>query len=175
MLPAVKLELLSRNHAKELYRLTDANRQRLREWLPWLDDIQSSLDTEAFIEYRAREISAGGAPQYAVIHDDKLCGVIGFHAIDRQKRLASIGYWLAEPYVGNGIMSAAVQKIVGLSLKEFDLSNIEIRCATSNARSRAVAERAGFVYQSTVRQCEWLYDHYVDHAVYSLALVKQQH
>ena len=37
-----------------------------------------------------------------------------------------------------------------------------------NIKSRAIPERLGFKYEATLRQCEWLYDHYVDHAVYSM-------
>ena len=33
-------------------------------------------------------------------------------------------------------------------------------------------ERLGFKYEATLRQCEFLYDKYVDHAVYSLLSVE---
>jgi ribosomal-protein-serine acetyltransferase len=51
---------------------------------------------------------------------------------------------------------------------ELGLNRIEIRCATGNKRSRSVAERLGFKPEGILRQSEWLYDHYVDHAVYAM-------
>jgi ribosomal-protein-serine acetyltransferase len=40
-------------------------------------------------------------------------------------------------------------------------------CATENEKSCAVPERLGFRREGIERQAEWLYDHFVDHAVYS--------
>ena len=44
------------------------------------------------------------------------------------------------------------------------------RAATGNAKSRAVPERLGFRLEGVARQSEWLYDHYVDHAIYAMLL-----
>jgi ribosomal-protein-serine acetyltransferase len=48
-----------------------------------------------------------------------------------------------------------------------NLHRVAIVCATGNARSRAIPERLGLVYEGTLRGAEWLYSHYVDHAVYA--------
>jgi len=37
-----------------------------------------------------------------------------------------------------------------------------------NKKRRSVPERLGFVCEGTIRQAEWLYDHYVDHTVYGM-------
>ncbi|MFT5593974.1 MAG: ribosomal-protein-serine acetyltransferase [Oceanicoccus sp.] len=46
----IVIEQLKLAHAQELYDLTEANRENLREWLPWLDQIESISDTKKFIE-----------------------------------------------------------------------------------------------------------------------------
>ena len=43
-----------------------------------------------------------------------------------------------------------------------------LRAASGNAKSRGVAERLGFKHEGTLRDYEWLYDHFVDIAHYGM-------
>ena len=45
---------------------------------------------------------------------------------------------------------------------------MEIRCALDNAPSRAIPERLSFRLEGQLRQAEWIYDRFVDHAIYGL-------
>ena len=164
----ISIEQLAIDHAQELYDLTEANREYLREWLPWLDAIQSSSDTKKFIESTTEESSTGGAPNFAVLYKGIICGVAGFHKINKQHKTGSIGYWLAQSHTGNGIMTTAVKELLKIGFGELNLNKIEIRCAEDNIKSRAIPERLGFTYEATLRQCEWLYSKYVNHAIYSM-------
>ncbi len=168
MRPEITLEKLNLDHTQELYDLTALNREYLKEWLPWLDQIKSSDDTQAFIESTIKESSSGGAPNFAILYQGVICGVVGFHEINKQHRIGSIGYWLAEDHTGKGIITDAVRGLLKIGFDEFGLNKIEIRCAVDNSKSRAVPERLGFTYEATLRQCEWLYLKYVDHAIYSM-------
>jgi len=166
------LERLSLDHTEELYELTDSNREYLKEWLPWLDHIKSSKDTQKFISITIKEYSEGGAPNFAIIHRGSICGVVGFHKVDRQHGIGTIGYWLAQKYTGQGIITKATKELLNVGFNDFNLNKIEIRCAEKNIKSRAVPERLGFTYEATLRQCERLYSKYVNHAIYSMLSVE---
>ncbi len=163
-----RIEQLNVGHTQELYELTEANRDHLREWLSWLDHIQSSKDTLKFIESTIKESSSGGAPNFAIVYEGRICGVAGFHAINRQNRNGEIGYWLDQAHSGKGIVTELVKELLSLGFEEFDLHKIEIHCAEDNLKSRAIPERLGFTFEATLRDCEWLYTKYVNHAVYSM-------
>ena len=44
----------------------------------------------------------------------------------------------------------------------------DLTARDQNVKSRAVPERLGFSQEGTLREAEWLYDHYVDLVVYSM-------
>ncbi len=162
----LKLKRLSVDHANELFSVTQANRNYLREWLPWLDAVQTPADTLRFIEGTIEQFESGRGPQYGVFWDKKLCGVVGFHSLNEKTREGSIGYWLSENCTGSGIMTEAVQELLRVGFKHYHLAAIEIHCAAENVRSRKIPERLGARLDRIVKDAEWLYDRHVDHAVY---------
>lgn len=103
----------------------------------------------------------------AIFYKGKI-GCIGLHGIDWSNRKASIDYWLASEFQGNGIMTKSCKAIVNYGLHDLGLNRVEIRAAEFNTRSRAIPERLGFTQEGIIRQAEWLYDYYVDHVVYGM-------
>ena len=98
----------------------------------------------------------------------QLVGVIGFVSFDRKNRRTEIGYWLAAEVQGRGIMTRACRAIVAYAFHELTFNRVEIRCATGNARSASITGRLGFRLEGTLRDAEWLHDHFVDHYVYAM-------
>lgn len=164
----LRLRLLEPRDADVVFRLLDSSRAYLREWLPFLDATRSSADTRAFIESGLQRYAAQNGAEIGLWYRGELAGVLGLHFIDWANRSTSLGYWLGEPYQGKGIMTRSCKAVIDILFHEYGLNRVEIRAATGNHKSRAVAERLGFQYEGCKRQAEWLYDHYVDHAVYSL-------
>ena len=105
---------------------------------------------------------------FAILYRGELVGLAGFNHYDYQHQWGAIGYWLCASCTGKGVITRVVQTLLEYGFVENNLNKIEIRCAEENHQSRAVPERLGFKYEATLRQCEWLYDQYVDHAVYSM-------
>ncbi|MED5387911.1 MAG: GNAT family N-acetyltransferase [Pseudomonadota bacterium] len=164
----LRLAPLTLEHTPALYALTNANRKYLSRWLPWLDHVRSCDDTSAFITACMEEAALGGAPNFAIFHEDSLCGVAGFHTLHPRHRVGAIGYWLGESFTGKGLATESVRRLLKIGFDELGLNRIEIRCAVGNVKSRAIPERLGFNCEATLRECEWLYSRFVDHAIYAL-------
>lgn len=164
----ISLALLTLKDTEALYTITDTSRDYLREWLPWVDATQSPDVTASFIASGLKQWADNQGFQAGIWHRGSLVGCIGLHGIDWSNRLTIIGYWLSQRYQGHGIMTRSVRGTIDLVFNEYDLNRVEIRAALGNTKSRAIPERLGFIHEGTVRQAEWLHDHYVDHAVYGL-------
>lgn len=166
----ITLRMFNVNDADALFDLTMASKPYLREWLGWLDYIESVEDSKKNIEGRIKGlIETGGFPKsFAVMYKGVLAGTIGFNEIDRGIQCGTIGYWLGQEFQGKGIMSRALETIIEYGFRDLKLNKIEIRVATENVKSRALPERLGFREEGVIRDAEWLYDRYVDHVVYGL-------
>jgi ribosomal-protein-serine acetyltransferase len=164
----LELRPLRLRDARALYALVDADRDRLRRWLPWPDDNRSVLDSRAYILRVRAQAQRGVAQSYGLWWHECLVGVAGFVWIDAVNRNAGIGYWLAGAAQGQGLMTAAVAALVRHGFRALKLNRIEIRAGVRNRRSRAVPRRLGFRHEGTLRQAERLADRFVDHAVYGM-------
>ena len=164
----IELQLIEQRHAEALFTLTDANRQYLRQWLPWVDSTRSVADTAVFISSSLQQFAGNRGFSAGIWHQGLLCGVIGHYEMSPANRATSLGYWLAADRQGKGIVTACCRAVVEHAFAEMKLHRIVIRCAVGNHRSRAIPERLGFSFEGVARQAEWLYDHFEDIALYAL-------
>jgi ribosomal-protein-serine acetyltransferase len=162
------LKSLELKDAEDLLPLVDSNRAYLREWLPWLDMTRTIDEMIAFIDSAIRQQSSGLGFQSGIWYLDQIVGVIGYHHLEWANRSTCIGYWIAESFQHRGIMTKACRTLVEYAFEDWHLNRIEIRCAVGNVKSRAIPERLGFKSEGTLREAEWLYDHYADHVVYGM-------
>ena len=164
----LELRLLDEQDVAELFALTDRNRSHLREWLPWLDSNSSVADTRSFIHASLQQFADRRSLAAGIWFQSELAGVIGLHAIDWNNRSVAIGYWIGASFQGRGLVTRSCRALVEYVFAELGLNRVEISCAVENRRSRRVPERLGFSDEGLTRQTEWLYDHFVDHAVYRM-------
>lgn len=82
---------------------------------------------------------------FAITADDRVIGGIGLHPQQDVQRLnAELGYWLAEPYWGKGIMSRAIPQMIEFGFQNLNINRIFARPYGSNLASQRVLEKAGF-------------------------------
>ncbi len=162
----LRLRPLRLADAEELFALTDANRAYLRQWLPWLDTVQSAADTRSFIQGFLHQWAENQGFGAAICHDGAIAGVIGYNQLDWANQVGILGYWLGADYQGQGLMTASCRALVDYGFSGLGLNRQVIACATENHRSQRIPERLGFRHEGTLRQAEWLYDRYVDHHLY---------
>ena len=165
----IELRLIERHHGAELLKLVDVNRVHWQQWHPLIrDTLRSAADVEQFIVRRLQQFANNLGFCAGVWFEGHLCGMIYHVNVDWINRWCSLSYWLDEAHQGKGIMTASCRVFVSHAFTTWKMNRITIQCAAQNTRSRAVPERLGFTFEGIVREMEWLYDHYVDHAVYGL-------
>lgn len=153
--------------AEAIYALVAADRERLAEWMPWAAE-QTLAATREFITGSETQEARDDGFQAVLVRDGEIAGVVGYHGVDRLKRSTSIGYWLASPHQGEGVMTAAVRALVDHAFEAWALNRITIEAAVGNRLSRAIPERLGFTEEGVLRQSELVGGRFLDAALYSM-------
>jgi ribosomal-protein-serine acetyltransferase len=166
--PGISLEIVKEEDAESLFAVVDANRAYLRRWLPWLDGNLNPADSLTFIRAARQQAGDNLGFAAAIRVEGQIAGIAGYHTMNWPNRSGIMGYWLAEPHQGRGIMTRSCQALIDFGFAALNLNRVAIACAVENGRSRAIPRRLGFQREGTARDAEWLYTHYVDHAQYSL-------
>lgn len=85
----------------------------------------------------------------AIEVDGEACGGIGIHPLDDvYRRTAEIGFWLAEPCWGRGIVTDAVRAIVPMAFGAFDIVRLQAGIFATNRASARVLEKCGFSFEA---------------------------
>jgi [ribosomal protein S5]-alanine N-acetyltransferase len=89
---------------------------------------------------------------FAITVDDEAVGSIGFvmHR-DVERVSAEIGYWLAEPFWGRGIVSEALAALTKFAIQQHGLTRLYAVPFEWNTASCRVLEKAGYVLEARLR------------------------
>ena len=90
---------------------------------------------------------------FAIASADEVIGGIGLiFRDDIHRRSAEIGYWLGEPFWGQGIATAALRAVTDYAFANHDLARLEAYVFEWNPASTRVLEKVGYVLEGKLRQ-----------------------
>ena len=105
----------------------------------------------------------------AIDIEGKFSGAVGLHAqSDVLAKNFELGYWLAEPFWGNGIVTEAVKEMIDYGFKHWNVNRIYARPYGPNLGSRKVLEKAGFEKQGAFRDAVFKNGVYLDLMEYAV-------
>ncbi len=121
---------------------------------------------KAFIEFASQ---TSPLRLFAIDVKGRAVGGIGIHPLaDIERKNAELGYWLAEPFWGNGIMTKAVVQLVDYGFKNLDINRIFARPFGTNLASQRVIEKAGFKLEARFEKTFFKNGEYDDELIYAV-------
>jgi len=101
--------------------------------------------------------------------DDAMIGGCGFDGFQVGKsHRGEVGYWLAKPFWGRGIMTAVVQRVCRHAFEEFGLVKITAHVFARNPASARVVEKCGFQEEGLLRKHFLKDDQFIDARLFGL-------
>ncbi|MEO5890962.1 MAG: GNAT family protein [Ferruginibacter sp.] len=119
-----------------------------------------------FIQFATQDIPIH---LFAIDIDGQAVGGIGIHPqTGIHRKNAELGYWLAEPFWGKGLVTKAIPQIVEWSFKTYDINRVFARPFGTNIASQRVLEKSGFILEARFSKSYYKYGEYLDELVYAI-------
>ena len=146
---SLSLVLAEERHAQVVLDLIVRNQRRLARWEPWAEQPQTLDGTRAYIRSALEDFVRGRQISTIIAVDQLFVGRCGLR-INPYAGSADVGYWIDADYEGRGIVSRSTRALVNTAFGELGMNRVELRTSIDNRRSRALAERLGFVLEGTL-------------------------
>lgn len=105
----------------------------------------------------------------AIEVNGEVVGGIGISVqTDIYRKNAELGYWLAEPFWGKGIISKAIPLIVAEAFKTLEINRIFAKPFHSNFASHRILEKSGFKLESVFEKTVLKNGEYFDEYIYAI-------
>lgn len=126
----------------------------IARWIWALPQPYRRKDMDAYLKLVAKYTKAGLWHHLAIrrLDSDEPIGVVGLHRHSAGAPVAEIGYWLARPHWGQGIMTQAVKLVVGYAFDKLRLHRLSINHLEPNDASRRVIEKCWFRREGMSRE-----------------------
>ena len=106
---------------------------------------------------------------FALATPNELIGGIGLLLRDDVfRRTAEVGYWLGEPFWGQGVATRALQVFTRWAFRELDFARIQAHVYEINPASCRVLEKAGFSLEGRLRKGAFKNGRLMDLFLYAL-------
>jgi RimJ/RimL family protein N-acetyltransferase len=130
--------------------------QELRRFLasvPWVAAEQSVESSEIYCRNSFANFAARKDMPYLVFErgKQKLVACVGLHRPNWQTPKFEVGYWCRTSQSGQGYVTEAVRSVVQMAEDTLGAVRIELITDAENLRSRAIAERTGFVLEGLLK------------------------
>ncbi len=136
-----------------LYDAIMASKEHIAQWLPWPRFYHSIDDARQFIRSNSGHWSIHKHIGTGIWRreDGVLLGSVGVTVRSWEVPAFELGYWIGQMHEGRGYVSEAVRVMTRFLFEELHAQRVAIFCDARNARSKAVPERLGFVFEGCLR------------------------
>jgi RimJ/RimL family protein N-acetyltransferase len=148
----VLLRPLRKSDGDALYR--HIRDPKIARWTLALPKPYRRKHMDEYLRLVAKNTKAGRWHIFAIrrLDSDEPIGSVGVHCFAAGMPGAEIGYWLARPHWGQGIMTQAVRLVIGYAFDQLRLHRLSVNHLEPNDASRRVIEKCWFRREGMSRE-----------------------
>lgn len=151
--------------------LRQVSREFLTPWEPqWPANDLTRTAFRARLKTYWRDLADDTAYPFFIFSADgrTLLGALTLSNLRRGvAQMASLGYWIGQPYARQGCMTAAVRLVLPFAFEHLHLHRVEAACLPSNFASIALLQRVGFEREGRARDYLKINGRWQDHLLFA--------
>ncbi len=147
------LRILQSGDGRMLHEAASESFAELHPWMEFAKKPTTVSETENFVREAAHRFLSRDELNFILLRkaDQQVVGALGVHHIDWEVPCFELGYWARTSLSGQGYMTEALRALVRFVFDALNAERAEIRCDSRNDRSAALARRADFTLEATLR------------------------
>lgn len=148
--------------------------EHVSPWMAWCHPGYTLAESESWVRHCIAAWREATEYNFVIEGPDGRClGGCGLNQINREHRVANLGYWIRASALRRGVATEAVRQVAEFAFGETDLARLEIVVAVGNAPSLGVAASVGAIREGLVH--DRLYVHGRSHDAVMHALLRSCH
>jgi RimJ/RimL family protein N-acetyltransferase len=121
----------------------------IQQWHGWS---LTRDEAQAWVVRSGELWSSERGANWAIEVDGSFAGRVGLRTVDLFEGVAEAAYWVLPPFRGRGLSVAGVGVMTSWCFVDLGLHRMELLHSTRNEVSCRVADKAGFVFEGTLRE-----------------------
>lgn len=124
-------------------------------------------DAEEYVAFSVNADETAGFQRVIEVNGEAAGNISISCGQDVYRKSAELGYWLAEPFWGNGIMPEAIRQVCEEAFRRYDIVRIYAEPFAWNSGSRRALEKAGFALEAVLKNSVYKNGNIGDSCIYS--------
>jgi ribosomal-protein-serine acetyltransferase len=139
--------------AEMMFNYVDEDRERLGQFLPWVDLTKTIDDERGYVQLTLEKWERFELFDYGIfrLSDGVYMGNVGVHSLAWNHDRCELGYWILGKFEGKGYMSEAVLALESVCF-DSGFHRVEIRCDANNKRSASIPQRNAYLFEARLNQ-----------------------
>lgn len=134
-----------------------ARDEEITRWLDAIPQPYTPQHARLYIRFTVDAWRDGTAAPFAIEDGTTgaLLGSVSVRWVDRDARVAEVGYWIRAEARGRGVATRAATLVARYAFHELGAERLQLRAEAQNEASQRVAEKAGFTREGVLRSAGW--------------------
>lgn len=160
MSTAVRLEVndelwlrqIEDNDAEVLFEQIEQNRDYLRRYLNWVDQMKKIEDARKFIQSCHQRTAALGGITFVIFLQGEIIGSIALYDWMHEIKCIHIGYWISQRHSSKGMITRCAEALLAYAFDELEMEKVQLYFLPENVGSERIADKLGFKIEGYIRK-----------------------